>query len=126
MIRNPALPGKVNDIVVECGNSRYQGMLDRYIAGEDVPLAEARQAWRNTTVLMCGLSGFYNELFPLVRQLNQKLPAQQRFRVLAGDPPVDWGAGDPAAVRRGADRDASIASVMMKEVLSKRRKASSQ
>jgi hypothetical protein len=123
LIRNPALPGKVNDIVVECGNRWYQGLLDRYIAGDDISLAEVRQAWRNTTVLMCGLSGFYDELFPLVRKVNQGLTPNQRFRVVAGDPPVDWSRGDPATVRRGANRDASIAAVMMSEVLSRKRKA---
>jgi hypothetical protein len=38
LIRTPALWGKVNDIAVECGNSLYQPVLDRYIAGENVPL----------------------------------------------------------------------------------------
>ena len=40
LIRNPAFANKVNDIVVECGNRMYQDTLDRYIAGEDVPLAK--------------------------------------------------------------------------------------
>jgi hypothetical protein len=57
LIRNPEVARRVNDIVVECGNRRYQALLDRYIAGDDVSLAEARQVWRNTTVLMCGVSG---------------------------------------------------------------------
>ena len=59
LIRNPELPNAVNDIVVECGNSLYQPVLDRYIAGEDVPFAEARKVWRNTTGLMCGTSAFF-------------------------------------------------------------------
>ena len=49
LIRNPAFPSKVNDVVVECGNSLYQPILDRYIAGDDVPLSDVRQIWRNTT-----------------------------------------------------------------------------
>jgi hypothetical protein len=49
LIRNPAFPEKVNDIEVECGNSLYQPVLDRYIAGEDVPFSEVRKVWRNTT-----------------------------------------------------------------------------
>src|SRR5882757_8802130 len=49
LIRNPAFPAKVNDIVYEGGNSRYQPVLDRYIAGEDVPLAELRHVWRDST-----------------------------------------------------------------------------
>ena len=125
LVRHPSFPLKVNDIVVECGNSKYQALLDRYIAGDDVPIADARQVWRNTTVLMCGLSGFYDRLFPAVRDLNRGLPADRRLRVLAGDPAVDWSAGDRATVLRGpgSDRDASIASVMTTEVLAKHRKA---
>ncbi len=49
-------------------------MLDRYIAGDDIPLSEVRPTWRNTTQTMCGTSAFYEELFPLVRRINQRLP----------------------------------------------------
>jgi hypothetical protein len=122
LIRNPAFPSKVNDVAVECGNSLYQPILDRYIAGEVVPLATVQLVWRNTTQTMCGMSGFYEELFPLVRRINQKLPPGRRLRVLAGDPAFDWskvrGPGDVPGVR-----DDSIASVMEKEVLSKHRRA---
>jgi hypothetical protein len=75
LIRNPAFPDNVNDIVVECGNCLYQDILDRYIAGEDVPLAKMQLVWRNTTQIMCSLSGFYAQLFPLVRQINRELAA---------------------------------------------------
>src|SRR5688500_10891201 len=34
LIRHPACPDAVDDVVVECGNSLYQATLDRYIAGE--------------------------------------------------------------------------------------------
>ena len=40
LIRNPTLPGKNSDIAVECGNSLYQPILDRYIAGDNVALSE--------------------------------------------------------------------------------------
>lgn len=36
LVRNPTFPSKVNDILVECGNSLYQPILDRYLVGEDV------------------------------------------------------------------------------------------
>jgi hypothetical protein len=127
LIRNPAFSEKVNDIAVECGNSLYQPVLDRYIAGEDVPFREVQKVWRNTTQPPCGLSGFYEQLFPLVRVINQKLPAGKRLRVLAGDSPIDWDQIKTPQQRgdamRNAHRDASIASVMEKEVLSKHRKA---
>jgi len=122
LLRDPAFLTTVNDIVVECGNSLYQPILDRYIAGQDVALSDARQAWRNTTQLMCSVSGFYETLFPLVRRINQKLSPERRLRVLAADPPIDW-----SKVKNQSDimldRDRSAASVMEKEVLSKHRKA---
>ena len=122
LIRDPAFPDKVNDVVVECGNSLFQPILDRYIAGGDVPLSEVRPVWRNTTALMCSVSGFYEMLFPLVRRINQKLSPEKRLRVVAGDPPLDWSK---VTVQSEVmlDRDANIASVMEKEVLSKHRKA---
>lgn len=124
LIRDPAFPVKVNDIEVECGNSLYQPVLDRYIAGEDVPFTEVRKVWRNTTQSMCGYSGFFEQLFPLVRAINQKLPTTKRLRVLAGDPPIDWDRVKTfEEAMKFVDREASIASVMEKEVLSKHRKA---
>lgn len=90
LVRTPEFLAKVNDIVVECGNSLYQPVLDRYIAGEAVPFSDVSKVWRNTTQLMCSTSGFFEQLFPLVRAINQKLPSGKRIRVLAGDPPVNW------------------------------------
>jgi hypothetical protein len=124
LIRNPSFHGKVNDIAVECGNSLYQGVLDSYIAGQDVPFGEVQKVWRNTTQSMCGTSGFFEQLFPLVRAINQKLPVGERLRVLAGDPPIDWEqARSTADVSKFMNRDPNITSVMVKEVLSKHRKA---
>jgi hypothetical protein len=124
LIRNPAFPKKVNDIAVECGNSLYQPVLDRYIAGDDVPFTEVRKVWRNTTQAMCGTSGFFEQFFPLVRAINRKLPPAERLRVLAGDPPIEWDQIRSFQDRsKFTDRDASIASVMEKEVLAKHRKA---
>lgn len=126
LIRNPAFPDKVNDVVIECGNPLYQPLLDRYIAGEDVPLGEVRQVWRNTDQPICGGSGFgfFEQLYPLLRAINLNLPPEKRLRVLAGGLPINW-----EQVRSFQDilklgpRDAGIASVMEKEVLSKHRKA---
>lgn len=124
LIRTPAFTDKVNDIEVECGNSLYQPILDRYIAGDDVSFREAQKVWRNTTQPMCGMSGFFEQFFPLVRAINQKLPPAHRLRVLAGDPPIDWQQVKSAAdVRKFGSRSPTIASVMEKEVLAKHHKA---
>ncbi|MGD0860964.1 MAG: hypothetical protein ABR912_16855 [Terracidiphilus sp.] len=125
LIRDPRFPASVNDIVVECGNVRYQPILDRYIAGENVPFTEVQHVWRDTTVQqMCGASGFYEQLYPLVRSLNQRLPASSRLRIVAADPPIDWSKIlSSEDLTPFFDRDGSIASVMETEVLSKHRKA---
>jgi hypothetical protein len=121
LLRNPRLSTKVNDLVVECGNARYQATLDRYIGGDPVSIEDARRAWRETSVSMCSVSAFYAELFPLVRQINQSLPVARRLRVVVSEPPVDWAASPPT--RGGLDRDTSLASVIEQEVLPKKRKA---
>jgi hypothetical protein len=111
LIRQPTFASTVNDIVVECGNSRYQPVLDRFIAGDNVPLEEARQTWRQTQVRMCALSGFYDGFFPMVRDLNLRLPKDRRLRVLVTEP------------AEGTNRDSSITSILTAEVLAKHRKA---
>jgi hypothetical protein len=81
-----------------------------------------RPVWRDTTLLMCNLSGFYEELFPVIRRINQKLPSQRKLRVLAGDSPLDWSKVTERS-EVPMDRDARVASIMQNEVLSKHRKA---
>jgi hypothetical protein len=124
LIRDPGFSEKVNDIAVECGNSLYQPILDRYISGGDVPFSAAKKVWRDTTQPGCSEMGFYEQFFPLVRAINQKLPLGKRLRVLACDPPINWSQVKTRQdLSRFAHRDASIASVIEREVLAKHRRA---
>jgi hypothetical protein len=122
LIRHPTFASKVNDVVVECGNSLYQPILDRYIAGDDVAVADVRQTWRETSLRMCALSGFYEGLFPAIRAINQNLPKEKRLRVLVCEPAIDWSVTGSSSAR-SADRNPTIASVMTTEVFAKHRKA---
>lgn len=126
LIRNPGFWKKVNDIEIECGNSLYQDLLDRYTSGADVPFREAQKVWRNTTQPPCGLSGLYEQLVPLVRAINQKLPRDKALRILAGDPPFDWDqiktAEDLHKAVLSLRRDTGIASVIEREALTRHRK----
>ena len=127
LIRNPGFWKKVNDIEIECGNSLYQDRLDGYTSGADVPFREVQKVWRNTTQPPCGLSGFYEQLVPLVRAINQKTARDKALRILAGDPPFDWDqiktAEDMHKAVLSLRRDTSIASVLEREALAKHRKA---
>lgn len=122
LVRDPRFPGRVNDIVVECGNARLQPLLDAYTAGAEVP--EISHVWRDTTQPSCGFSTFYEQLFALVRQVNTTLPATRKIRLLAADPPIDWSSvHTPADLEPFLDRDASIVSVVKTQVLQRGHKA---
>jgi hypothetical protein len=125
LIAEPEFALKVNDIVVEFGNARFQPTLDRYMAGRALPPAELRRVWADTTVVN-GLwdALVYERFFAAVRERNQSLPKKQKLRVLVCDPPIDW-----AKVRTLDDaapflsRDSFCAAVLEREVLAKGRTA---
>ena len=92
LLRNPAIQATVDDIVVEYGNAFYQDVLDRYMMGESVAMDSVRLVWRNTIVSPNTVwdSPVYETFFETVRAINMTLPPDQRYRVLAGDHPVNW------------------------------------
>ena len=125
LIADPGFSERVNEIVVEFGNARYQDVVDRYIAGEDVPLEEVQHAWRDTVGALGPVSPVYGEFYRAVRDANPKLLPQHRFRVLLGDPPIDW-----SEVQRREDigpflpfRDEFYASVVRYQVLARKHRA---
>ena len=114
LIRNPEFARKVHLIVVEFGSTAQQATLDSYIDGEDVPPGDLQQVWKTTTQTN-GVwdSPVYPNFFAAVREVNKKLPAGTRVRVLAGDPPTG----------SHIDRDGSVVSILKEQVLDKGRKA---
>lgn len=119
---DPRFQAVVNDIVVESGNGRYQAMMDRYIAGEDVPEKELRMAWLETTqpneVWDCAL---YADMFRTIREINQKLPKERQLRVLLGDTPYPSDPANPTV--RTHRSDSFPAELIEREVIAKKRKA---
>jgi hypothetical protein len=126
LIRDPRLAMAVNDIVVEFGDARYQEVIDRYVAGADVPSDELRHVWEDTTMTNTVFDmPIYEELFRAVREVNRSLPAGKRFRVLLGDPPMDWATsptGDEI-LDSMYGRNAFAADLIRKEVLARNRRA---
>jgi outer membrane protein OmpA-like peptidoglycan-associated protein len=125
LLRHPGVPGTVDDIVVEFGNARYQAAMDAYIAGERITLNDVRGAWENTTqVTGVWLSPIYAAIFADIRALNTSLPADTRFRVLLGDPPIDWSSmTSPADEDMNDWRDAHFAWVVDTHVVQRHRRA---
>jgi len=67
LVTNPEFPQHANTLVLECGNSLDQPVLDRYENGEDVPFAEISQVWRNTTKVLSWDSPIYANLIAAMR-----------------------------------------------------------
>lgn len=125
LVRDPRFPSLVNDIVVESGTAGYQSAMDRFVRGEDVPYAELRHAWQDTTnPTPIWDTPIYEEFFRAVRQVNASLPDDRKLRVLLGDPPVDWDAvRTKDDVVRLVSLRVHVVDVINKEVLSKNRRA---
>ena len=68
LIRDPRAAGVINDIVVESGNSRYQSLMDRFVAGKSVDRNEFRHVWQDTTQPYTVWDGpIYDGFFDVVR-----------------------------------------------------------
>ena len=101
LVNHPDFPKKVRVIVVEFANSLFQEVLDRYIQGDDVPLPELQQVWLTTFTGARGpVSSVYRDFLSAVRDVNRRLPASQRVRVLAGEPAIDWTRNPSPADRQ--------------------------
>ena len=124
LLHDARLPRRVDDIAVEFANSRYQPLIDRYIAGEAVPDDSLRQVWQNTIVAMAWDAPMYADFFRSVREINRKLPTDHRFRVLALDPPINWDSTHAIAdiPRRWGYRDPVWMDVLEREVFARKRR----
>jgi hypothetical protein len=101
-----------------------QDIADRYVRGEDVPEAEVRSIWRDTTQLRVLNSPLYAEFFRTVREINRDRPSEKRLRVLLSDPPIDWSrVRTKEDYEPYLDRDPSMVAVVEKEVLARHQKA---
>jgi hypothetical protein len=121
LVKDPAFHARVDDIVVEFGNSLYQKSVDRYIAGEDVPLEQVEKAWRNMAGAVGPVSPVYGEFYRAVRESNQMYPGH-RIRLVLGDPYADWSKIKDAEDLGPyvAHRDDWYAQVVKDEVLQKK------
>lgn len=124
LVRDPGFQRVAQDIVVEFASRSSQGLLDRYIAGEDVPFTEVEHIWRDTTKVASWESPIYADWLAAIRQVNKTLPSSRRIRVLAGDTSIDWNRihthSEWAAL---GDNNVSFAEVITSEVLAKKHHA---
>jgi hypothetical protein len=125
LVATPEFADRVDDIVLEMGNSLYQESVDRYVRGEDVPLEDVQKAWRNTVGLVGPQSPLVAEFYRAVRETNIARRGKHQMRILCGDPSVDW---DRVKDMRNVtpylgQRDARYAQVVKDEVLARHHRA---
>ncbi len=91
VVRDPRLVGKVQEFVVESGNPNRQALVDEYVVeGKSIPLETRASIWREAAMgWYAANSPVYSEFFDAVRDVNQKLAKDERFRVVLGDAPID-------------------------------------
>ena len=124
LVANPEFADRVDDIVMEFGNSLYQESVDRYLAGEAVTIEDVQRAWRNTL----GLGPpppIYGDLYKTVRETNMRRHGKHQMRVLCGDPYINW---DKVKTREDigpfmGHRDQWYAQVVKDEVIAKHHRA---
>jgi hypothetical protein len=114
----------VQDIVVEFASRNNQPLLDRYIAGEEVPIEDVQRIWRDSTKVASWESPIYAQWLAAIREANRGLQPSRRLRVLAGDTAIDWSHihahSDWSAL---GDNNISFADVIMEQVLKKKHRA---
>ena len=126
LARDQRIQGVVNDIVVEFGSSRYQDLMDRFMRGDEIPDAALKQVWQNTTIPGVTNDGPYvEEFYRTMRVINASLPKERRYRVLLGDPPIDWDHITNASdIRKWTVlRDSYPADLIRREVIARGRRA---
>ena len=125
LVGTPEFADRVDDIVVEFGNSLYQKSVDRYIAGEDVPLEQVQKAWRNMIGAIGPPSPVYEQFYKAVRESNMKRHGKHRIRLILGDPYGDWDKIKDAEDLGPylGNRDQWYAQVVKDEVLAKNHRA---
>jgi uncharacterized iron-regulated protein len=74
LIAEETFADKVKNIVVEFGASKYQAIMDDFMAGKKVEDSLLRKCWRETTQLMTWDHQVYEEFFKISTQTIPLIP----------------------------------------------------
>ena len=119
---------RIDDVVIEAGNSLYQALADRYVRGDSVPIDSLRLIWNNTTqspLNTLDASLYAEDILRAVRQANQRRRSVRPVRVLLADPPIEWNdvRTRADAMRFMSQRRTSHVRVLADSVLAHRHRA---
>lgn len=125
LVATPEFSDRVDDIVLEMGNSLYQRSVDLYVSGKDIPLEQVQKAWRNTVGVIGPQSPVVPSLYQAVRETNMKRRGKHQMRILCGDPSIDWEKVKDIhdVIPYLSRREDWYAQVVQEEVLARRHRA---
>jgi hypothetical protein len=128
LLSDPRVLDRINDVVIEAGNSLYQPLADRYVRGDSVGIDSLRLIWNNTTqspLNTLDASLYAEDILRTVRQANQLRRSARPVRVLLADPPIEWNdvRTRADAMRFLSQRRTSHVRVLADSVLAHRHRA---
>lgn len=125
LVRHPAFARTVRAVVVEMANPVHQDLLDRFILdGADLSREEIAPIWRDATNPEVWESPIYEKFLRAIRDVNLRLPHEQRIRVIAGDSRIDWSKiTRPEELQPLMNRGGNIREIIAKQVLDAHLKA---
>ncbi len=110
---------------MEFGGEASQSIIDRYVAGEDVPLTELRRVWTETPGWLPGPTRLgYINFFANVRAANLKPPPKRRIKVWLGEPAIGWSKINSLddLLPYLSQRDGNYFRIISDEILQKQKK----
>jgi len=92
LLNDERVQSEVDFIFFEVANSAYQAVIDNYVSGEEVSKRDLQMVWQDmsTSPFSKFENGLYGKFFAVVRKINQDLPKEKQYRIIAGDPPLVW------------------------------------
>lgn len=123
-LRDPRFVCRVDDVVVEFGNSRLQKLADVYASGGALSETQVQSMWRETSVPLTWNTPVYRAVYDTVRDVNRTHLCRHPIRIVLADGPLDWSKVKTAKdLEPFADRDTAMADTIEREVLAKHRRA---
>ena len=125
LIRTPEFADRVDDIVLEMGNSLYQQFVDSFVAGDNARFDQVQKAWRNTVGVVGPQSPLVETLYEAVRETNMQRRGKHQMRIICGDPDIDWSTVNNmnTVSLYESRRDEWYAHVVQRDVLAKHHRA---
>ncbi|NTS75780.1 hypothetical protein HR060_02780 [Catenovulum sp. SM1970] len=90
MITTADFADKVQHIVIEFGNAKYQALLDQYLSGADISEQEVSQVWRETLYFTAWTPDVYANFFSQVRRFNQTQKHTHQLKVTLAEAAFSW------------------------------------